>query len=320
MMTANSNVALGGTSSNIRVSPSYTGGRQEEQQHRNEDFSFCAYYGPKKDSTSIGVVPGQLAISSSTKSSHTNTTTASDSDNHLCFPQRLFRMLNKIDLQFEHLSHVVSWHESGMGFLIHDPDSFVKQVMPIFFRSQTKLTSFQRQLNNYGFQRIQERKTVDCLTYYHKHFIRDDPEECRNVELKRCNKIASKSTGLKKSTIYNKTKQVKEERLHLLLKIIPKLCSSSTSGYDTLSKNTNSAFAPSSVTGVTPQPITSALSLFALLNDGDKVLDEAADVIYYDHAHEQIQEQVSTSTLFNSAYPASFWDPDIEALDSVEGI
>lgn len=333
-MRATSNVALGAGSPNSTVwasSPSaYSSGLQgasfsSDHQHRNaEDFFFRAY-GPKHDTSSIGVPSAAPAISTTTKSQR-STSTDTDADNNLCFPQRLFRMLNKIDDKFEHLSHIVSWHESGMGFLIHKPDSFVKQVMPIFFRSQTKLTSFQRQLNNYGFQRIQERKNIESLTYYHKHFLRDDPAECRNVELKRCNKISSsKSTGVKSSaSIFNKTKQVKEERLSLLLKIIPKLCSSSSSAssYAVPSKNIKNAFAQQSAMTATPPNITSALSLFALLDEGDKILDEAAGEIYYNSSHEAIQEEqvFATTKGFNSSYAASFWDPDIEALDSVEGI
>jgi hypothetical protein len=69
------------------------------------------------------------------------------------FPDRLHRMLEASER--EGLADVVSFFIHGRAFAIHKPKRFAEEVMPRFFR-QTKLTSFQRQLNLYGFKRISQ--------------------------------------------------------------------------------------------------------------------------------------------------------------------
>jgi len=63
------------------------------------------------------------------------------------FPEKLHQLLEAMDE--EGTEHVVSWQPHGRCFVIHDKTEFVDTVMPRFFM-QTKLTSFQRQLNLYG--------------------------------------------------------------------------------------------------------------------------------------------------------------------------
>lgn len=67
------------------------------------------------------------------------------------FPEVLHEML--LDLEREGKGDVASFFSHGRAFAIHKPRVFITEVMPHYFR-QTKLTSFQRQLNLYGFKRI----------------------------------------------------------------------------------------------------------------------------------------------------------------------
>jgi hypothetical protein len=64
------------------------------------------------------------------------------------FPEKLHRMLDTVER--EGLSEVVGFFSHGRAFAIHKQRRFVNDIMPRFFR-QSKLTSFQRQLNLYGY-------------------------------------------------------------------------------------------------------------------------------------------------------------------------
>eukprot|EP00543_Licmophora_paradoxa_P007808 CAMPEP_0202442734 /NCGR_PEP_ID=MMETSP1360-20130828/2109_1 /ASSEMBLY_ACC=CAM_ASM_000848 /TAXON_ID=515479 /ORGANISM="Licmophora paradoxa, Strain CCMP2313" /LENGTH=341 /DNA_ID=CAMNT_0049058177 /DNA_START=55 /DNA_END=1080 /DNA_ORIENTATION=+ len=83
------------------------------------------------------------------------------------FPCKLHSMLNAVSQ--EGLDHIVSWQPHGRCFLVHKPQMFVENIMPRFF-NQHKMTSFQRQLNLYGFKRITSGK--DRSSYYHPLFLR----------------------------------------------------------------------------------------------------------------------------------------------------
>ena len=69
------------------------------------------------------------------------------------FPEKLHRMLEHSEKDGQ--TDVVSFFSHGRAFAIHKPRRFVTEIMPKFFR-QTRLTSFQRQLNLYGFRRISQ--------------------------------------------------------------------------------------------------------------------------------------------------------------------
>lgn len=83
------------------------------------------------------------------------------------FPEKLHIMLDKVEEQG--LDHIVSWHPHGRSFAVHRPKEFVAEIMPLYFK-QTKLTSFQRQLNLYGFSRLTTGN--DRGGYYHELFLR----------------------------------------------------------------------------------------------------------------------------------------------------
>jgi hypothetical protein len=73
---------------------------------------------------------------------------------------------------------IISWLPSGNAFIIKCPKLFVDRVLPKFFH-QTKLSSFQRQLNMYGFQRI--AKGPELGAYMHNLFRRDKPKLCSSI-------------------------------------------------------------------------------------------------------------------------------------------
>jgi hypothetical protein len=82
------------------------------------------------------------------------------------FPRKLYEMLEQVD------PRVMAWNACGNGFHIFDMDSFTTQVLLDYFRHQ-KYSSFQRQLNLYGFRKV--CKGPDVGAYVHDSFQRSAP-------------------------------------------------------------------------------------------------------------------------------------------------
>jgi hypothetical protein len=106
------------------------------------------------------------------------------------FPVKLHGMLDKIEA--DGLAHVVSWQPHGRCFVVHKPKEFVNHVMPHYFK-QTKMASFQRQLNLYGFNRL--TGGLDKGGYYHEMFLRGKVSIAYDIHRKRV-----KGTGVRLPT------------------------------------------------------------------------------------------------------------------------
>jgi hypothetical protein len=94
----------------------------------------------------------------------------------VAFPVKLHSVLTQVEA--DGLAHVISWQPHGRCFVVHKPKEFVDHVMPKYFR-QTKLTSFQRQLNLYGFNRL--TRGADAGGYYHELFLRGKEFLCKRM-------------------------------------------------------------------------------------------------------------------------------------------
>jgi len=70
---------------------------------------------------------------------------------HESFPQKLYRLLQNTAEAGQ--SHIISFTLSGTAFCVHDPAKFAQDIAPLYFR-HNQYHSFQRNLSNYGFERI----------------------------------------------------------------------------------------------------------------------------------------------------------------------
>lgn len=105
------------------------------------------------------------------------------------FPQRLFDLLEYIDLRSSELSRIISWYPNGKAFQVHDRKVFEKQIQPKMF-NQSKYASFNRQLNLWGFKRIASSHSGGPC-YFHPLFQRYDRSLCCTMHRSKGSTIVS---------------------------------------------------------------------------------------------------------------------------------
>jgi HSF-type DNA-binding len=94
------------------------------------------------------------------------------------FPTRLHTLLDDNVVAHRFFQHLISWRPHGRCFQVHNTTDFEREIMPVVFK-QTKWSSFQRQLNLYGFQRLSHGRDKGC--YWNEFFLRGKPELCEKV-------------------------------------------------------------------------------------------------------------------------------------------
>ena len=102
--------------------------------------------------------------------------TTTSKKRHIPFPFKLHIMLYQVEKN--DLQDIISWLPHGRAFAIHSIEKFKTIVMGKYFQ-QSKVTSFHRQLNLYGFVRI----TVgnDQGGYYNEYFLRGKPSAAERI-------------------------------------------------------------------------------------------------------------------------------------------
>ncbi|GFH47077.1 hypothetical protein CTEN210_03552 [Chaetoceros tenuissimus] len=101
------------------------------------------------------------------------------------FPQRLFDLLQDIDVRKPEQSSILSWHPNGKYFQVHNRNAFERVIQKKYF-NQSKYASFRRQLNLWGFERINPYHTTPTeedeqdfsSCYFHPLFQRHDMRLC----------------------------------------------------------------------------------------------------------------------------------------------
>ncbi|CAD8108362.1 unnamed protein product [Paramecium primaurelia] len=67
-------------------------------------------------------------------------------------------------------SHIISWNEKGSKLIIHETKLFKQIVLPQYFK-QPNYSSFQKQMNNYGFKNI--RISSNTTEFYNENWTSD---------------------------------------------------------------------------------------------------------------------------------------------------
>mmetsp|Transcript_7447 Transcript_7447/g.12975 ORF Transcript_7447/g.12975 Transcript_7447/m.12975 type:complete len:330 (-) Transcript_7447:224-1213(-) len=94
------------------------------------------------------------------------------------FPFKLYSMLQyAADSEY---SSALGWIEEGRAFAIRNKDTFLKHIVPMFFK-QTKFRSFTRQLNLWGFTRL-SNDGPDGGSWKHAHFVCGRVERLGSIE------------------------------------------------------------------------------------------------------------------------------------------
>ena len=89
------------------------------------------------------------------------------------FPEKLHRML--CDVEMNGQADIVSFFLHGRAFSVNNRGRFVAETLPKYL-GLNRFSSFQRQLNMYGFVRI--RSGPDKGGYYHELFLKGRPLLC----------------------------------------------------------------------------------------------------------------------------------------------
>jgi HSF-type DNA-binding len=89
------------------------------------------------------------------------------------FPEKLHRML--CDVEMNGRDGIVSFFLHGRAFSVNNRERFVEEILPKYL-GLNRFSSFQRQLNLYGFVRI--RSGLDKGGYYHELFLKGRPLLC----------------------------------------------------------------------------------------------------------------------------------------------
>lgn len=105
--------------------------------------------------------------------------------NRVTFPQILHNILTQAATLG--VDKIISWDEEGSKFTIYNENEFVLKVLPKHFK-QSKYSSFRRQLNAYGFERVSSNSYLikkygsTTISYIHKDFMRDYPNACKQIK------------------------------------------------------------------------------------------------------------------------------------------
>ena len=97
------------------------------------------------------------------------------------FLKKLYTMVEDTDT-----NDTVAWTQDGTALQVLDPEHFVQNLLPRYF-NHNNFSSFVRQLNTYGFNKIAEKE----WRFAHTHFQRGKEHQLRFVQRKSSHRVAT---------------------------------------------------------------------------------------------------------------------------------
>lgn len=77
---------------------------------------------------------------------------------------------------------IIAWSHRGTAFQVKQPTLLAAKILPNYFKHRN-VSSFQRQLNYFGFKKWTKTQT-DICTFSHPCFVRDNKEKMRSIKRK----------------------------------------------------------------------------------------------------------------------------------------
>ncbi|CAD8083022.1 unnamed protein product [Paramecium sonneborni] len=238
------------------------------------------------------------------------------------------KLLYKI-LENQEYENIIRWNDLGDKFIILDKPIFISKILPKYFRHQ-KFSSFVRQLNLYGFQRICGEGNNSC--YFNTQFTRQNP----NLQMKKKQRQLYSHQGFETSVLKNQMNQIKmtqqliKQQIEGCLQSVDKL--SSITQYllnllfETKIQTSNQAksvlnAALEIVYGMLPQFCLTFQELLEITFPSSEVLSLENAMSYLHKNPISPQSHISLLQIFNylsSYYPATQFSKHNEAYSNIE--
>ncbi|KAJ3151899.1 hypothetical protein HK101_001855, partial [Irineochytrium annulatum] len=140
------------------------------------------------------------------------------SANQAAFIHKLYSMLEDVNVQ-----GLICWDPTGTFFIVNNPTDFSKSVLPQYFK-HNNFASFVRQLNMYGFHKINDTyyklaNNSEVWEFKHPDFRRGEVDLLQNIKRKAPTKMSSSkgnNGGGNAANFANGAADIKDERIDML--------------------------------------------------------------------------------------------------------